>query len=267
MGSRPPKAATADAWKDTTVTINPDASQTERRTYRIVVSPVAASYDATSYVYVSASGGSGSPALFAELDVVALLGHNIPSGATVQLQPQPSGTAIALTVAQPSCYATIAPAAHVQTWRLSIDIPSALRPSAPRPIIGELWVGQTVDLNRSPAMPIVLGEGDAGQVRIEGARGRQEVLGTAGLPAASLQLEFTVPDAGYVQMRDGVLRLTGFGQEPVLLIPTDDFEGSGRVFHGRVGKEVSYSRFTAADSDDHWRSFRLAFDESPMAAP
>jgi hypothetical protein len=257
---------TADTWLDFAVTVPADTSHTERRTYRVVVSPQAATYDSTSYVYISTKGGSGSPALFAEVDLVAFIGHNLPATAMVELQPQPSGTAIAIALAQPSCYAVATSAALVQTWRLSIEIPTALRPSAPRPIIGELWIGSVRTLlGKAPVLPISLNEGDPNQARIETLGGRIEVLGTGVPPRASMLLNFTFDTASYEQARDQVARLTRNGEEPLLLLTSDSFEGAGRIYHGRLGSTVAYSRISP-DEEDALRSFGWAFEESPLPA-
>ena len=258
---------TADTWLDFSVTIAADTSDTERRTYRVVFSPQAASFGATTFAYLSANGGGGSPALYGQADTFAFLGHGLPVGATVSFVPQPSGTTVPLPLMQPSCY-IVAPGGSqlVQTWRVSIAIPSALRPSAPRPIIGEIWIGRQVALERSPTMDgLGYTEGDPSQIRVKAARNRQEILSDDGPPAASLKLNFKVPVADYVRIRDGLTRLTRFGKEPVLLIPSVAWEG-GRFYHGRVGDEIAYGRFTPAESAEEWRSFTLAFDESPFAA-
>lgn len=255
-----------DTWKDFAVTIAADATHTERRTYRVIVSPQAAAYDATSYAYISANGGSGSPALFAEVDAAAILGVNLPVGCTVELQPQPSGAVIPLPIAHPSCYAIAGSSLLAQTWRLSIDVPANLRPSAPRPILGEVWIGKARTWDRSPLMDLTRTEGDPDQVRVVAARGREEIVASDGRPPSSMALDFLTPDVDYVRMRDEVYRLTKFGAEPMLLLPSAAFDGAGRFYHGRVGQEMSNSRITAAESAEAWRKFRLDFKESPLAA-
>lgn len=259
--------AATNAWLDFSVEIPADTTHTERRVYRVIISPVAAAYSAESYGYISASGGSGSPGFFVEVDTVALLGQGLPVGTVVQLQPQPSGAAIALPLVQPSCYAVGVAPLLVQTWRLSIDVPTALRPSAPRPKFGALWLGKARSFDRTPTMPIELKEGDPGQIRVKAGRGRIEVLTDDGRPTASMALQVKAPEADYVRVRDEIMRLTRFGKEPMLLMPGEEFEGAGRFYHGRVGEEIAYSRFTAADSEEPWRSFVIAFGESPLAAP
>ena len=63
-----------------------------------------------------------------------------------------------------------------------------------------------------------------------------------------------------------VARLTRHGQEPMLLLPDASFEGAGRVYHGRLGDEVAYSRI-APGTTEAIRTFTWAFEESPFAAP
>jgi hypothetical protein len=222
------------------------------------VEPLAASYDADSLVYAS------TPALFGGVSLAALVGGNIPEQATVTLTPQPSGTPLTLLPKRRGAYVLAVSEQLAQVWRLEIAMPTG---NSPRPNIGELWLGLPVDLDRSPRMDgLGYTEGDPSQVRVRAARNRVEVLSDDGDPAAALKLQFLVPEDDYVRVRDGLMRLTRFGKEPALLIPGDDFEAD-RFYHGRVGEEIAYGRITAADLEEPWRSFTLAFDEDPLAAP
>jgi len=252
----------ADTWKDIAEQIDADTARTERTTYLVILEPIATSFGVTTVCYASDNGAAGSPALYGAVDLCAIVGHNLPANATVTLAPQPSGTSITLTPAQPSMYTVAVASQLIQVWRLSIQMPTG---NQPRPILGEVWIGTARTFDRSPTLPIPVTEADKGQVRIEAARGRVEVLSDPGRPAAGLRLEMSTPEADYVRVRDEIMRLTRFGGEPMLLIPSAAFEG-GRFYHGRVGQEISYTRFTAADGTEHWRSFQLAFDESPFAA-
>jgi hypothetical protein len=251
--------ASDDSWLDVAETIAADTARTERTTYRVILEPVAASYGATTYVYVSA------PALFAEVDLAAIVGHNLPAGATVELQPQPSGTAIALTPAQPSMYAVATSPVLAQVWRLSIAMPSALLPP---PVLGEVWLGTARTLLAgSPVLPIGLTESAPGQLVLEAARKRKEVIPDEAWPAAELDLEFkTRNDAHYRQIRGEIARLTRFGADPLLLLPGPAFEGTGRVYHGRIADKVTYSLVSPVDGGS-LRSFALPFTESPFASP
>lgn len=250
-----------DTWKDFAETITADPNRTERSTYSVIIEPIASSFGATTYCYVSANGAAGTPALYGAVDLCAIVGHNLPADATVALAPQPSGTTLTLTSGQPSMFVAGVSEQLVQTWRLSIQMPSGIQP---RPLLGEVWIGSVRALDRSPSMDgLGYQEGDADQIRIPTARGRVEVLASEGRPTSKMGLQFRVSDDDYVRIRDEQLRLTRFGQEPMLLIPSSAFEG-GRFYHGRVGEEVGYSRMTAADSTEAWRSFTLAFSESPM---
>lgn len=168
-----------------------------------------------------------------------------------------------MTPAQPSFFSVAGAPVFTQLWTLSITMPAGNRP---RPTIGEVWVGKVRSLTRSPQLPLALTEGDPSQVRLEAARGRVEVLSDEGDPTAALRLEFKVPEDDYTRARDELARLTHFGAEPMLLIPSTNFEGS-RFYHGRLGQEVAYSRMTAAESDEAWRAFTLEFQESPLAGP
>lgn len=244
---------TVDTWSDVTEEITADSNRTERSTYRVTVEPVAASYDDTSYVYFSLNGANGAPALVAEADVMAIIGHNIPDDAVVALG------ATSMTPAFPSFSATDT-SVFTQTWRLSIDMPSGNRV---RPIIGEVWIGKLRTFLNRPQLSLRLTEGDANQIRVEGARGRQEVLSDLGRrPAADLSMGFKIStEASYTQARDEFTRGTKFGAEPLLFLPDSTFEGSGRLFHGRIDNRVSYSRIHNA-----WREYKFNFRESPLAA-
>ena len=248
--------ATVDTWLDVQEEILPDASRTERTLYRVVLAPLAASYGPTTYGYGSLYLGAGEPALIAEADTTAIVQHNVPDGATVVLG------AIAMTPAQPSFF-TVGTSVYTRVWRLSVDMPAG---NNVRPILGEVWVGKMREFERSPQLPLALTESDPSQVRLEGSRGRLEVIASEGLPPARLKLDWAVPDTDYVRLRDELLRLTRFGGEPMLLVPSTAFEGA-RFYHGRLGQEVSYSRMTAAESTEAWRSLTVDFQESPMASP
>jgi hypothetical protein len=168
-------------------------------------------------------------------------------------------------VVQPSCL-VVAPggAQLIQTWRLTISIPAALRPSAPRPILGEVWIGKLRTLDRSPQLQgLGVKESDPDQVRVETSRKRIEILSSRDRAPAELELSFRVPVADYVRVRDEIQRLTAFGTDPILLIPSAAFEG-GRFYHGRVGEEIFYARITPAEHAEEWREFGLAFTESPF---
>lgn len=246
------------SWLDVAEEITADPARTERTTYRVILEPVAASYGAGSYVYASA------PALFAELDLVAIVGHNLPAGATVELQPQPSGTAIALTPAQPSMYAVATSPALTRVWRLSIAMTSG---TDPRPILGEVWVGSARTLLAgSPILPIGLTESAPGQLTLEGARRRKEIVPDTARAVTELDLEFRARnDAAYRQVRDEIARLTRFGADPLLLLPGEAFEGAGRVYHGRIEDKVVYSLVSPVDGGS-LRTFALPFVESPFAS-
>ena len=82
---------------------------------------------------------------------------------------------------------------------------------------------------------------------------------------AKIELLFkTTTEAAYRQVRDEIARLTRFGAEPLVLFPSEEFEG-GRFYHGRLGQRVSYSRQLPAGCDP-LRAFALPFAESPFSA-
>jgi hypothetical protein len=87
------------------------------------------------------------------------------------------------------------------------------------------------------------------------------------LPVLALDLAFRArDDASFRQMRDEVMRLTRFGADPLLLLPGEQFEGAGRVYHGRVEDRLAWSIITPLAAGSA-RTFGMPFLESPFASP
>jgi hypothetical protein len=248
------------SWLDVAEEIAADAARTERTTYRVIIEPVAGSYGPTTYVYAS------EPALFAEVDLAAVIGHDLAADATVEFAPYPAGTpVVALAPAQPSMYAVATSPVLAQVWRLSIDVAAG---NQPRPILGEVWLGLARTLLAgSPVLPIGLTESAPGQLVLEAGRKRKEVVPDDAREVTELDLQFKARnDAHYRQIRDEIARLTRFGADPLLLLPGPTFEGAGRVYHGRIEDKVAYSLISPVDGGSI-RSFALPFTESPFASP
>ena len=249
----------ADTWLDVLEDVEPDPDRAERTVYQVIVEPIATSFGATSYCYAS------TPAAYAEVDLAAIIGHTIPGGATVTLAPAGGGgTPIVLTPLQPS-FGTVAGTSQlVRTWRLSITMPAGVQP---RPVLGEVWIGKVGTFTaQAPILPVTMEDGDPDQVRSEGARRRQEVVGSGGrLPVAFALTWRVVGSAAYRQLRDSIARLTEHGVEPMLLIPSSALNAGAALFHGRLGNEIGYVRETPADLEE-LVSCSWEFVESPMAA-
>ena len=243
--------STEDAWKDISEEITADTSRKIRSTYRVVFEPIANTYDGTTYVYVSANGASGTPALFAKADVVAFVGHNLPNDSTVAVGSE------SMTILPVSCSKSFT-AKFLRTWRLEIQMPAG---NQPRPLLGELWIGSARSLTRGPMDGVGLEEGDANQLRVEGAQGRVDILSDQVQPTQKLSLSIkTTNDASYEEYRSILTRGTRFGADPMLLLPIDAFDGASRVLHGRIGAIISYTILRTG-----WRSFKIEFAESPFA--
>jgi len=242
--------STEDTWKDIAEEITADPNRDERSTYQIIFEPIASSYDATTYVYVSANGGSGSPAFYPKASLAALIAHNIPLDATVSVGSHSvTMTAISATVTFSSAF--------LRTFRLDIAMPGG---NQPRPKIGEVWIGNPTTMLRGPMGGITLIEGDAYQNRLEAAQGRMEVLSDQKYPSQAMKLQVkTASEAAYEQWRNVVTRGSRFGAEPILLIPPDQLDGANRVLHGRIGPTISYTLPNAG-----WRTFEVEFVESPF---
>jgi hypothetical protein len=218
----------------------------------VIVSPIAGSYGATTYVYTSLGGGSGAPAMYGEVDFAALIGHNLPSSATVTLDGLTFSPITAI-----STWDTVG-STYDRVWRLSIQMPAG---NQPRPKIGELWIGTLRTFLRGPDPGITVKEGDRAQIRVVSAQGRQEILTDQRIPAGEVSLKIrTFTDAAYLQYKEEVNRGTRFGADPILLVPVDELEGSARLIFGRVGQTVSYSHKEAG-----YREFTVEIQESPMS--
>jgi hypothetical protein len=242
-----------DTWEEIDEVITADANRDVRSSYRVVISPIATSYSATTYVYASANGGAldGSPAMIGEADLVALVGHNIPDSATVTV-----GT-ITLPISAVSCAVTDT-ASYAQVWTLDIQMPAG---NQPRPKLGELWIGMKRIFLRGPDPGITVKEGDPNQIRLETAQGRLEILSDQRLPAEAISLKIrTFTAEAFAQYKNELQRGTRFGADPVLLLPDAALEGSGRVIFGRIGQEISYSH-----QETTFKSFTVDFRESPLS--
>jgi hypothetical protein len=244
--------STADAWSDVSEEITADTNRTVRSTYRVVITPVAASYGATTYVYASFNAASGYPALYAKADFAALIGHNIPADATVSI-----GTHSLTTISPISTHQTFT-AEYRQTWRVDIAMPSG---NQVRPKIGEVWIGRLETFTRGIDPGINLKEGDLQQIRVTAAQGRQEILSDLREPNKGLKMNVrTFTDASFYQYRDTLTRGTRFGADPLLLLPPAGLEGAARLVHGRVGSAVGYKHQEAG-----WREFTVSLMESPFS--
>ena len=244
--------STEDTWKEIAEEITADPNRSVRSTYLVVVEPIAATYSATTYVYASANGGSGSPALYGKVDFIALIGHNIPSEATVSCDGFSFSTIDPITATKSDT------ATFYQVWRLDIQMPAG---NQPRPKIGELWMGRLQTFTRGPDPGIDINEGDINQIRVSAAGGRQEVLSDMRIPARSIGMKVrTFTDAAFTQYRDQLTRGTRFGAEPLLLVPPLELEGIALPVHGRVGPVTGYKNAEAG-----WREFTVNLMESPFS--
>jgi len=244
--------AVDDTWKDVSEDITADATRTERSTYRVVVTPVAAAYGATTYMYASANGVSGYPALFAEADFVALVGHNLPANSTVTV-----GNFTLSTIAPITAWVSDTPET-TQVWRLDIAMPSG---NQVRPRIGEVWIGRLETFTRGIDPGITIQEGDAMQIRITAAGGRQEILSDLRVPNRAVDLKVrTFTDASFYEYRDTLTRGSRFGVDPILVVPPAGLTGVAKPIHGRIGPVMGYKH-----QESGWREFDIKMLESPFS--
>jgi hypothetical protein len=245
--------ATDDTWEDFTETIVADVNMVFRSTYRVIVEPVANTYAANTCVYVSGLSGTGVPALYAEADFVALIGHNLPETATVSVGN------FAFSVIDTPTASTTGNTELTQSYTMSIQMPAG---NQPKPKIGEVWIGKLITLTRGIDPDIDIKEGDVAQIRVQGATGRQEVVSDIRLPATYATMKVrTFTDAQWIQYRNLIYRGTRFGADPFVLVPPDDLQGSGRVMHGRIGPILG-----TIHKENTWREFSMEFAESTFSA-
>jgi hypothetical protein len=241
-----------NAWEDFTESVVWDNTNcTERTVYRVVIEPVANSYGANSFVYVSDSGGSGSPGLYGESDFCALIGHNLPVGSNCTF-----GNFSFTDIYQPSAWCVLNSAETITEANLTFVVGT----NQPRPRIGEFWVGKLTTFVRGVDPDIELNAGDAAQLRVQGAGGRQEVVSDLRIPLSMLRLKvrcFT--DDQYDYWRNRVTRGTRFGADPMVLVPPTALDGDS-IIHGRVGPVLA-----TRSKDQSWREFQVDLAESPFS--
>lgn len=237
---------TVDTWVDITEPIPADPTQAERTTYRVILFNEAPAFDGSSDAYVH------DPALYAALDTFAIIGHNLPNGATVTFG------ALSGDVAYPSFFGQGSPVT-ARNWTLTITYPAGAFPYADRPIIGELWASMLREDMPCPVFPFDLEVEDIGQVRLTGGRGRLAVWSDSVRPNRTARMRFKDNQAAYEQSRDNILGATRNGADPMLLLPVEGFEGAGVLFHGRVGVKTTFAR-----TGRNARTYEIELEESPF---
>jgi hypothetical protein len=241
--------AVLDTWADFDEPIT--NTSTERETYRVIATPLPGPFGATTYAYIN------DPALTAAQDFLLLIGHNIPFGSTVEWDD--GGTPAAVTLAQPTAFATFA-TSSARNWSLTITQPANTLAWHAAPFIGEVWAGRLVDMVACPGYPFDIVEGDIAQVRLEGGLGRETVFTEIERPSRMFKIRFkTTNDSQYEDARDGFLRASRWGADPLILCPVGSLEGSNTFWHGRVGPDTTFARTSLSK-----RTFEVSLRESPF---
>lgn len=243
---------TVDTWNDVSETITNESE--ERVTYRVILTPTSGGpFGPLTYAYVS------TPAVTAAQNFVALIGHNLPVGATVAWDDGASPRTILPLGSLPSVYALGASSSQ-RFWSLDVTMPANTTPWHGAPFVGELWAGRLVDMVACPGYPFDIIEGDIAQVRLEGGLGRESIFTEIEHPTRAFKMRFkTTNDSQYEDARDAFLRASRFGADPVILVPVEALEGVGVIWHGRVGPEVTYARTSLTK-----RTFEISLRESPF---
>lgn len=154
------------------------------------------------------------------VDTVAVIGHNLPSYATIGLYDWPDYTggnllgSVAAT--QPVSFFRLATPAYFPTMSVAATWPATFGPLR-APYIGEIYVGQSV-LLRTPKIRMAT-EWSEDQIRLQ-ARGHVSTYRDHHYPQRSprIELDFTT-SAERVAVRDQWMLATEWGSRPHLVMP------------------------------------------------
>jgi hypothetical protein len=171
------------------VTVTPDTALVGRGLYRLIVT-LSGVWDFTRTVQVT------GPAAFPQIDGVAVIGNNIPAGATVELALA-SGPTWALTPRRPSFYAVDQTAGLGRVWTLTITHPTGAEVVGAPPGIGELFLGLSRTCVTFPGFPFDVPARDPAQIRLDNGTGGTEALSAAQRPLRNGTMRFRSLEAGY----------------------------------------------------------------------
>lgn len=248
----PTASHAADSWLDVSIPIVNVSD--EMTTYRVILVPVAAAYDATTNVWIS------TPSLTAAQDFVALIGHNIPAGATL-VWTDGSAPRTFSPIGWPSAFET-GTSSSKRAWTLTVTLPSNTLAYHQAPYIGELWAGRLSDLVPCPIYPFEIDEADLSQERLEGGAGRISVVSTLAplvRPNRKVKIKFQATNLDdYASARDSFYRACRYGADPALIAPVDGLEGASVLFHGRIAQEAQFI------TNRNKRTFDTELLESPF---
>ena len=238
-------------------------SVSESRSGSPSISPSSSpSFSQDSYFYacgINRDGSAGGPpALFFELDIAAIVGHNLPFGSAITVTEDggEAGTTFTLTPGVPSFYSMLGSPVTYRYWELRVLIgPKSYHA---RPVIGELWMGLKRD-TRGPVPSFTVSRVDLAQASVIGAVGHIAAWTDGGRPYRSFQMTFKTLVSAYKTVRDALLGATREGVDPMLLIPLGVMESEGIPVHGRIGKSTQFTQANPA-----LQNFSLQLEESPF---
>ena len=213
------------------------------------------------YIFQSAVAGStwyDDILLIPGVNLVAVLGHNVPSRAPVKATSwggeayQSGGTGTGtMTNFQPGVSAIVSSMVFARSWRVFFDDTVSNAGYAPR--VGEIILGQTVDLLKNPSFPIRFTAKEPGQIRNMTRDGAETVMNSASRAAWSGLLSFQFAQASeYKQLRDALIYSGRSGGFPAVIIPTETdsdlllfghMSEQGTAFN-RLGQNVRQAEFT-----------------------
>lgn len=224
-----------DTWEDFEVTISANPERRGPSYYRVIVRPVAAAYDATTYVYLS------SPALVPELDMIAFVGHSIPLTSTVEFEDADANGPWTLSSLRQPVYSFVSNTpVFYRSWTLTVTVPVGAAPFTLAPRIGEVWIGKVRDFVTCPLLGVVIEHDQPGMVTVEGARGRTATWTDSDMGRRVVRLRFRASESGYEQFRDELYQGSRGGADNVLLIG-EEYEAGVTIF-GKYEPGVSFVR-------------------------
>jgi len=233
------------------VTVTPDTALVGRGTYRLIVT-LSGTWDFTRTVQVT------GPAAFPQIDAAAVIGNNIPAGATVAIALS-GGPTWTLTPARPSFYAVDQAVGLGRVWTLTITHPTGAEVVGAPPGIGELFLGLSRTFVTFPGFPFDVQARDPAQIRLDNGTGGTEALSAAQRPLRNATMRFRSLEAGYTQAWQLLYLGTRAGVDPMVLIP--EITDPGEVLFGRLLQDVAFTRAFI-----NQRDFELTLSELPLPA-
>jgi hypothetical protein len=229
-----------------------------QKDFRTQAALTALSDEVELYVYLYHNSGSGDifvddAGMWPGVDLSSFHGHDFSPTWTVVLQRSDDGsswtTEHTFTLRQPTFYGLLSSVVYRRYWRVSL---SGGTSSTPAMHVGEWGLGQGLRLATNPEYPLTLHH-EMRQVRTP-----TQVINLEDWPRRVWSAPHsTSGTAEYQEIREEIFARTGFGKEPLILIPkSDDAEV---CLYGRVRPT-----WDPQESILNIREFPLEVEELPL---